>query len=221
MPRTLFRLVTIGLPISLLLLGSLTTPGWRHSHVDGDHVHSHQHGHNPSNAAVIHQHAAQSAHHAHADSAIHTHAGHRHSHTHSHAHGHSHPHKSVLSQLTGHPASSAAEATHSHVHLTVLGFELTIPWGDWTSDIRTVDPPPGPVDGLTLPLAGRPGTPQPSGELLAVWQLIKSPMPPQRSSVPDAPLTAARHDLPKRGESRLQEPPPVPPPEQPLTPVNC
>lgn len=101
----------------VLLLAALTTglfvsPGIRHRHDDGDAAHSHSHHHD-------HGH-----HHSH---------GHSHSHTHSHAHAEHHPEDEGGGSELG--ESSQIEAKSStHVHISVFGFELTLP--DFFDDDR-------------------------------------------------------------------------------------
>lgn len=100
-----------------LLAGGLgIRSGIRHRHDGGETAHSHGAG-------------AHSRSHSHSD-------GHSHSHSHSHSHasGHSHTHSHAHPEPHAHDVESETESEHvhpdgAHVHVTILGFELTLP--DW------------------------------------------------------------------------------------------
>lgn len=119
--------IGVVLLLAALTTGLFVTPGVRHRHDAGDTAHSHSHAH-----------------------------PHKHSHSHHHSHGHAHGHPHADASVDhDHGEDDAASVDSSsdqlqpngstHVHITVFGFELTLP--DFFDDRATTLPMVGSEQG--------------------------------------------------------------------------
>lgn len=109
------------------------SPGLRHRHTGGTQPHSHANGPASATNDIPHRHS-------HPHNHTHHH-GHSHAHGHVHHRGHSHPHEDGSGQSSGEPPQqSARHHEHSgdamdshadsdtpHIHVWLLGWELTLP----------------------------------------------------------------------------------------------
>ncbi len=128
-----FRISVCCVVLVGLLAGGLGIRfGIRHRHDGGGTAHSHA---APSKRngteAKPHSHADNHSHvHSHASDHSHPHAHtHAHSHAHSHTDSHSHSHSHAPAHTHEDPGHSHESSDGAHVHVTFLGFELTLP--DW------------------------------------------------------------------------------------------
>ena len=127
--RRLFFAMVGGLLIFVIAATSSLTPGIRHTHQGGELAHSHASSH--ARARVINRGHEQSHSHVHSDS-------HRdsNSHVHDHPHPYSHSHGAGHSHIAGHthshdktPGSVDVDehSAESHIHVSLFGFNLTLP----------------------------------------------------------------------------------------------
>jgi len=154
----MIRLAVVVLLIFSAAVGALMSPGLRHRHAGGTLPHSHANGlaSKTNDASHRHSHSHRHTHH-HGHSHAHGHA-HHHGHSHAHAAGSHHSHDEAVPQSTPHREHADveqhrhADSTASHIHVWLLGWELTLP--DWS--------------GGDVPVAAMPETPEaeaaPAGE---------------------------------------------------------
>ena len=109
-PAVVLLIVTV-----VISTGTLFGPGIRHSHVGGDAAHSHT-------RATSLDHHSHDHHHAH-DHHRSPHRGHAH-----HSHGLGHRHEKLHPRASTSGRSSDLQSPRTHVHLLLLGFELTLPF---------------------------------------------------------------------------------------------
>ncbi len=115
-------LICCSLIVSAVVGGMVILPAIRHRHDGGGTAHSHG-----GNSDVVHSHSGHSHSHSHGSTHIHSHGA---------PHGHESPgHSHAQDEPDG--GSSHADHSHNHdhadhepsahIHLTLLGFELTLP----------------------------------------------------------------------------------------------
>lgn len=134
------------------------SPGLRHRHAGGTQPHSHANGPASATNDISHRHSHPHRH-------THHH-GHGHAHGHAHHHGHSHAHAAGSHNSSGDSAQqsdrhhehsgdeshSHVDSTAPHIHVWLLGWELTLPdlSGDDAQEVamsRTPEAEPAPAGG--------------------------------------------------------------------------
>ena len=150
-------LICCSLIVSAVVGGMLILPAIRHRHDGGEIAHSHG-GHSHGG----HSHGGHS-HGGHSHGA-HSHAGHTHSDgqrhdSHSHSHSHDEHHGGISPADHSHGHDDPDHEPSAHIHLTVFGFELTLP--DF-------------LGGVTAPLVDEKAT---SKEYAAPGDTIQLPVP--------------------------------------------
>ena len=186
-----------------LTTGLFVTPGIRHRHVAGDTAHSHAHAH-PQRHSHSHHHT------------------HGHTHSHGHPHSHSpvdHDHGKDSAALVDSSSDHLESNCSTHVHLTVFGYELTLP--DFFDDRTAPLPMVGSEQGKTdLPEGSDRATDAAEDEILRLqspftlghwirvllsWTAIVR----SRFQADDACMLIGRVSVP--AELNLSRPPPAPP----------
>ena len=189
-----FYAAIVGILLAFAMMATLfLSPGIRHTHEGGDEGHSH---------AVAHAASKQNVHHH-----SHSHGNHSQSHGwHSHSHGdHSHSH---------HADGELAEA-ESHVHISFLWFELTLPdffGGDDDSTAASV-PSTGDVNSIaesseTIVIT----SPFTMAQLVQLMFLTPAPLP-ERTTIPVGQLVGFLNPASLLKAGRLPDAPLLPPPE--------
>ena len=153
--------------MAIVLMATLfLSPGLRHTHEGGDEDHSHPH-------PQTHSHR-----HAHSHKHSHSHSDDVHGHTHD-AHSHSHAHHQHGGEVT---------AAQSHVHISFLWFEFTLPdalgSGEKTVAVNAEDHGPADTatDSSTVMTVTSPFT---MAQLIQLMLLIPAPLP-ERTTIPDS-----------------------------------
>ncbi|MEZ6132278.1 MAG: hypothetical protein R3C59_26755 [Planctomycetaceae bacterium] len=115
----------VGALVALLLVATLfISPGFRHAHKHGDADHSH------ASTSGSEHHGSHG--HSHGDHS-HSHGDHSHDHGHSHGdHSHGHDHRHETDDASTNSDFGELSESHSHIHISFLWFELTLP--DWFGD---------------------------------------------------------------------------------------
>ncbi|MEZ6043923.1 MAG: hypothetical protein R3C20_25815 [Planctomycetaceae bacterium] len=116
--------IVVALVALLLVVTLFISPGFRHAHENGDESHSHARNSGSANHGA-HRHSHSEHTHSHGGH-THSHSGHTHSHS---GHSHSHEHRREADDAATDLASGELSESHSHIHISFLWFELTLP--DW------------------------------------------------------------------------------------------
>ncbi|MEQ9406592.1 MAG: hypothetical protein RIK87_02660 [Fuerstiella sp.] len=185
-----FFAAVVGILMVVVLVATLfLSPGLRHTHQGGDEVHSHQ---------ATHSHGA--AHH-------HTH-GHGHGHEHTHGtHGHSPSHS--------HQHDSQVTAAQTHVHISFLWFEITLPdfsGGDeqpLAASAASAGGADATADSSRVVSITSPFT---MARLIQLVLLIPAPLP-ERTTVPISDVVGWLNPSSQLKAGRLPDAPLLPPPE--------
>ncbi len=188
-----FSAAVVGILLVVVMMATLfLSPGIRHTHEGGDEGHSH---------AVTHADSEQQIH-------AHSHGGHSHSHA-EHSHGlqsqHSHSHDD----------GGEVNATESHVHISFLWFELTLPdffGSDHESTAANAsqagDARPSAQSSATVVIS----PPFTMTQLVQLVFLTPAPLP-ERTTIPVSHLVRWMNPASLLKAGRLPDAPLLPPPK--------